>query len=280
VHEFKIDGPAFKEGAPIHLSVSALDNFQSVLDKSYLVLSGAKRMSPKDREIFHLRATNFRRGSLLTEFEIVITGIQLALPFVSSFGPQNRWDYTKDSFSFLKTVCTAVRNGEKPTYEFNNQGDASVHIGDNHYHYHAPVIQIAELALPSYQNLAHLIEQSKVNEISSKPKLQEEPDMYIGPNDKEMFDIPTRIEKETVPLGCEIYDFNKYKNKGKLSVKEPGQAVPVGDYNFEIFGSQDNVEYIYSMLKPQVELYCLIEMESNPFGDDRVHKLHVTGVNP
>ena len=280
MHEFKIDGPTFKEGAPIHLSVSALDNFQSVIDKSYLVLSGAKRMSPKDREIFHLRATNIRQGSLLTEFEIVISGIQLALPFVTTFGPQNLWDYTKDSFSFLKTVCAAVRNGEKPTYEFNNEGDASVHIGDNHYHYHAPVIQIGELALPSYQNLAHLIDQFKVSEISSKPQLQEEPDIYIGPNDKEMFDIPTRIEKETVSLGCEIYDFNKYKNKGKLSVKEPGQAVPVGDYNFEIFGSQDNVEYIYSMLKPRIELYCLIEMESNPFGDDRVHKLHVTGVNP
>lgn len=280
MHEFKIDGPAFKEGAPIHLSVSALDNFQSVIDKSYLVLSGAKRMSPKDREIFHLRATNFRRGSLLTEFEIVISGIQLALPFVSSFGPQNLWDYTRDSFSFLKTVCAAVQKGEKPTYEFNNEGDASVHIGDNHYHYHAPVIQISELALPSYQNLAHLIDPAKVSEISSKPQFQEESDIYIGPNDKEMFDIPTRIEKETVALGCEIYDFNKYKNKGKLSVKESGQAVPIGDYNFEIFGSQDNVEYIYSMLKPKVELYCLIEMESNPFGDDRVHKLHVTGVNP
>jgi len=280
VHEFKIDGPAFKEGAPIHLSVSALDNFQSVIDKSYLVLSGAKRMSPKDREIFHLRATNFRRGSLLTEFEIVISGIQLALPFVSSFGPQNLWDYTKDSFSFLKTVCAAVQNGEKPTYEFNNEGDASVHIGDNHYHYHAPVIQIGKLALPSYQSLAHLIEPFKVSEISSKPQAQEESDIYIGQNDKEMFDIPTRIEKETVALGCEIYDFNKYKNKGKLSVKESGQAVPVGDYSFEIFGSQDNVEYIYSMLKAKVELYCLIEMESNPFGDDRVHKLHVTGVNP
>lgn len=280
MYEFKIDGPAFKEGAPIHLSVSALDNFQSVLDKSYLVLSGGKRMSSKDREIFHLCATNFRRGSLLTEFEIVITGIQLALPFVSSFGPQNFWDYTKDSFSFLKTVCAAVRKGEKPTYEFNNQCDVSVHVGDKHYHYYAPVIQIAKSALPSYQNLAYLIDKSKVSEISSKPKNQDAHDIYIGPNDKEMFDIPTRIEKETVLLGCEIYNFNKYRNKGKLSVKKPGQAVPIGDYNFEIFGSQDNVEYIYSMLKLQVELYCLIEMESNPFGDDRVHKLHVTGVNP
>lgn len=279
MHEFKIDGPAFKDGAPIHISVAALDSFQGIVDKSYLVLAGVKRMSPRDREIFHLRATSFQRGSLLTNFDIVLSGIQLALPFVSAFGPENFWEYTKEAFSFLKTVCEAVQKGQKPTYVFNNEGDVSVHIGDNHYHYHAPVIQIGELALPSYQDLAHLIDPLKVSQISSKPKHQDAPDIFIGPKDRGMFDVPTRIEKETVSLKCEIYDFNKYKNKGKLSVKVAGQAVPLGDFNFEIFGSQDNVDYIYSMLKPQVELFCLIEMESNPFGDDRVHKLHVTGVS-
>jgi hypothetical protein len=32
------------------------------------------------------------------------------------------------------------------------------------------------------------------------------------------------------------------------------------------------------MLKPEVELACLVELESNPFGDDKVHQLHITGV--
>jgi len=104
VHEFKIDGPAFKEGSPIHISVAALDNFQSVVDKSYLVLAGAKRMSAKDREIFYLRETSFRQGSLLTNFEIVLTGIQLDLPFVSHFGPQNFWEYTKD-YCLFRRIC-------------------------------------------------------------------------------------------------------------------------------------------------------------------------------
>lgn len=52
MHEFKIDGPAFKEGAPIHISVAALDSFQSIVDKSYIVLAGTKRMSAKDRDVF------------------------------------------------------------------------------------------------------------------------------------------------------------------------------------------------------------------------------------
>lgn len=280
MHEFKIDGPALRNGVPIHIAVSALDNFQAVVDKSYLVFSGSKHMTARDREVFSLLASNFEKGSLLTQFEIILSGVQIALPFASSFGPQNLWDYTKDSFSFLKLVCGAVQKGEKPTYEFNNDGDATVQIGDTHHHYHGHVIQIGKLALHNYQNLAGMIDPKKLDHISANPVLQETPDIYIGPNDKNMFDVPRRIEKETVELRCEIYDFNKYKNSGKLSVAVTGEPVPEGEYNFEIFGSQDNVEYIYSMLKPQVELHCLIEMESNPFGEDKVYKLHVTGVNP
>ena len=280
MHEFKIDGPALRNGVPIHIAVSALDNFQAVLDKSYLVFSGSKRMSARDREIFSLLASNFEKGSLLTQFEIILSGVQIALPFVSSFGPQNLWDFTKDSFGFLKLVCGAVQKGEKPTYEFNNDGDATVQIGDTHHHYHSQVIQIGELALTNYQNLAGMIDPKKLDHISANPVHQESPDIYIGRNDKNMFDVPRRIEKETVELSCEIYDFNKFKNAGKLSVHSLGEPVPQGEYNFEIFGSQDNIEYIYSMLKPQVELHCLIEMESNPFGEDKVYKLHVTGVNP
>jgi len=280
VHEFKICGPALDDGVPIHIAVAALDNFQAVVDKSYLVLAGAKRMSAKDREIFQLRAKTFERGSLLTQFEIALSGMQLTLPFISSFGPQNLWDYTRDAFSFLTNVCGAVQNNEKPTYTFSNDGDVNVQIGDTVHHYNGPVIQIGELALPSYQKLAHLIEPQRLSEISAKPSDQKVPDLYIGPNDRNKFDIPTRIEKETRAIDCEIYDFNKYKNAGRLSIKQPGQALAQGDYAFEIFGSQDHVEYIYSMLKPQVRLYCLVEMESNPFGEDKVYKLHVTGVSP
>jgi hypothetical protein len=154
VHEFKIDGPALREGVPFHLAITALENFQAVVDKSYLVLSGSKRMTTRDREVFHLVANEFQTGSLLTQFEIALSGIQIVLPFISTFGPQNIWDFTKDSFAFLKLVCGAVQNGEKPMYEFNNEGNAIVHVGDVHHHYHEAVIQIGKLSLPNYQNLA------------------------------------------------------------------------------------------------------------------------------
>ena len=106
----------------------------------HMALLHCIRIGSRDREIFRLVASEFQTGSFLTQFEIVLSGVQMTLPFVSSFGPQNIWDFTKDSFNFLKLVCGAVQKGEKPRYEFNNDGDVKVHVGDTHHHYHGSVI--------------------------------------------------------------------------------------------------------------------------------------------
>jgi len=277
-YKFKIDGIALKEGVPIPLAISALDSFQSILDKTYLVSIGKERITVQERKKFFLLATEFEQGSLLTHFDIAMQGVQLGLPMLSAFGPQNIWDYTKDTFGFLKTVCESVQKGVEPKYTFNNEGDVDLHIGDVHHHYHAPVVQIGKLALPNYQTLAHLIDSTKLDEISAGPCSHSEPDIFMGKDDKNMFDIPTKIEKDTIDIKCEVFDFNKYQNAGKLAVKIPGQHVPEGIYNFSIFGTQDNVDYIYSMLKPEVVLTCLMEIALSPFGGQDIHKLHITGV--
>ena len=276
--QFKIDGPILKEGVPLPIAISALSSFQSIVDKTYLVTAEKSRITASEREKFYIKATEFKHGSLLTYFEIALQGVQLGLPLVSSLGPQNIWDLTKDTFSMLKLVCGAVRSGKQPTYEFNNNGDVDLRIGDDHHHYHGPVFQIAQLALPNYQDLAHLLGNRKLTEVSAGHRFSSKHDIYLGEADRDAFDIPTKIQKETTELKCEVFDFNKYKNSGKLSVSDAGQAIPPGDYNFTIFGNQDNAEYIYTLLRPQVSLYCLVEEAMSPFGGVDVHKLHITGV--
>ena len=41
--QFKIDGKKLKDGVPLHIAVAALDQFQKIVDKSYL---GKVRTSP------------------------------------------------------------------------------------------------------------------------------------------------------------------------------------------------------------------------------------------
>ncbi len=111
--EFKLEGPIFEEGIPIHLVIKAWENFQAIIDKTYLVATESHRLSQKDREIYYLRAKEFKRGSFLTNFEIYLGGIQLALPMVGVLGPQNIWDFTKESFNFLKLICENQKKRRK-----------------------------------------------------------------------------------------------------------------------------------------------------------------------
>jgi hypothetical protein len=276
--QFKIDGKKLENGVPLHTAVAALDSFQKIVDKSYMGVTGVKRITAKERDKYFINTTEIKHGSLLTNFDIVLHGVQLGLPLFSSYGPQNIWEATKDTFNFLKTVCGAVQKGESPQYEFNNDGDASVKIGDEVHHYHGTVIQIAQASLPNFQDLAHLAGVNKLTEISAGKCNSETKDIFIGAEDSKMFDVPTKLEQEVRAVKCEVFDFNKYKNAGKLSVSSQGQYVPQGEYNFSIFGNQDNVEYIYSMLQPEVELNCLIELAISPFGGEEIHKLHITGI--
>lgn len=273
--QFRLDGPVFQNGVPLYLALDALDNFQSIVDKTYLVATGGKKMSARDRDVYQIRASAFRQGSFITDFQIALYGVQLALPFISDLGLRNLWEYTKETFNFLKLVFATKDSGMKPKIEISKSQNVTVHVGDIHHHFHGTVIQIAEQSLPKYQELAHLLDQGKIERISAGTP--EKYEMQLELKDKTLFDVPTNIKEHPIQIACEIFDFNKFKNIGKLRIGED-QVVPAGDYNFSIFGTQDNVNYIYSMLKPVVTIRCLVEMAMVPFGPDKIVHLHVTEV--
>lgn len=272
---FKIEGPILEDNIPLHIAIDSLVNFQAILDRTYLSLKGEKkRFSKKERQLFQLRASYFERGSFLTYFEIFLATTQLTLPFITSFGPQTIWDYTRESFNFLKLIFTSAQEGQQPQYNFHDNNDFTVHIGDNHFHFHGPVYNIGENALKHYRNLAHLAEHG-VSSITAGT--QEKKDIELLERDKNLFDLPSEIDNTPIELKCEIFDFNKFKNKGRLLVAER-QVLPPGEYSFSIYGDQDNVDYIYSMLRPQVTVTCLKESRLNPFAGEAVFRLHITGV--
>ena len=179
----------------------------------------------------------------------------------------------------LKLVCAAARDDKQPVYEFNNNGDVMVQIGDVHHHYHDKVIQVGKLALPHYQDLSHLLDNKKLTEISAGSRFAQAKDIYLGEEDKEIFDIPTRTRQEPAKIECEIFAYNKFKNSGRLSVSISGQSIPPEEYGFSIMGGQDSVNYIYALLKPQVALTCLIEESLSPFGGVDIRNFHIFGVD-
>lgn len=52
--QFKIDGKKLEDGVPLHTAIAALDNFQKIVDKSYMGITGVKKLSQKEtRKVFH-----------------------------------------------------------------------------------------------------------------------------------------------------------------------------------------------------------------------------------
>lgn len=275
---FRLEGDALNDGLPLHLTIDALTDLQAIFDKTYLELSGKKRVRREDRYHFQLKTQNIRTGSLETYVGIFMTGTQVLMPFYSQLGPKGIWDYTQQVWEFLKIVFEATKAGEKPTYSFS-QGDNSqmtVYTGTVTNTFNAPVYQIAQASLPYYENLTDHIQNRDLDKVSlGNPS---SPEIVIGPGESDLFVLPSVISDNPQQVDGEIYDFNKFDGSGKISVFQ-GQSIPHGDYRFKVIGNQDSVAYIEAMMRTKVTITCLLEQTENPFDSDpKITKLQIISV--
>ncbi|MCX7155566.1 MAG: hypothetical protein NTW45_03875 [Rhodocyclales bacterium] len=275
---FKMDGPGFIEGIPLHLLTSGLSDFQSLLDKTYLGLTQRKRLSRDDRSRYYLLSKDITHGSAETDLGIVLTGIQTAFPFFSALGPTGLWEYAKQTFDFLTFVYSAMKAGNQPTYSWS--GDNSqfqVNTGTQSNIYNAPVLNIGQMSVNNYQSLVRPIEDKVVDLVAFG-------DTDIGAivldaSIAEIFSLPSQIETTPLRLRCEIFDFNKFENVGKLHVYS-GEPAKEGDYRFEVIGDQDVTLFIEAMLRKQVTVNCLREIAPNPFSPETIVRFQVISVEP
>ena len=186
------------------------------------------------------------------------------MPFYSAVGPSGVWDYTKTTFDWLIAIFEKFKAGQQPTYSAKEN---SVVIVDNSQHttiYNGPVIQIGEQALPYYQNMTARIKDEGIDEITFGKGNSE---IKLASHEKELFNLAAVIDKKPTKFKCEIFDFNKFDDIGKLSVFQ-GQEIPSGEYRFKVVGDQDSVKYIQAMLRTEVTVSCLREIVPDPFAPD------------
>jgi len=265
---FKMDGPAFTDGIPLHILTSGLSDFQALLDKTYLGLTQRKRLSRDERARYYILSQNIRHGSVETDLGIILTGIQTAFPFFSELGPTGIWEYVKETYDFLELVFSSMQAGNQPTYSWS--GDNSqfqVNTGTQTNTYNAPVFNIGQMSVNNYQSLSKPIEDKTVDYVAFG-------DSNIGSikldaTTAKIFSLPSQVETIPLRLKCEIFDFNKFDNTGKLYVY-PGELAKEGDYRFKVIGNQDTVQFIEAMLRKQVHVNCLREIAPNPFSPEKV----------
>lgn len=273
-----MDGPAFADGIPVHLLTSSLTDFQALLDKTYLGLTQRKRLSRDDRARYYLLSKGISHGSAESDFGVVLTGIQTAFPFFSALGPTGIWEYAKQTFDFLKLIYSGMKSGNQPTYSWS--GDNSqfqVNTGAQTNIYNAPVYNIGQMSVINYQSLARPIEERSVDYVTFGGS--DAGAIRLDETNADVFSLPSQVETTPLRLNCEIFDFNKFDNIGKLYVY-PDETVKEGDYRFKVIGNQDVALFIEAMLRKQVAVTCLREIAPNPFSPEKIVRFQIISVEP
>lgn len=272
-----MEGPIFEEGIPLPIALSSLQDVQSIFDKTYLVLSGGKKITKRDRDIFYLKTFDIKHGSLESDLQVVYEVAQYTLPVIAAYAPNDILSLTQQSWEFLKYIYGLASKGEKPMYEAKDNATINVYNGDNIKVYNAEVVNIGKLSVNNWRSLNHKLKKGQIDEYSLGTA--GDPEIILNSESKKIFDNPSHIEKESVEISCDIFDFNKRKNSGKLCVTD-SSIVPKGDYSFSVIGSQDRIEYIASMARPEIKAIVLREVSIDPLGDTKIIKLHIIEVHP
>ena len=272
-----MEGPVFQDGIPLPIALASLQDVQSIFDKTYLVLTGGKKITKKDRDKFYLKTFDIKHGSLESDLQIIYEIAQYSFPLIAAYTPSDILSLTQQGWDFLKYIYSLALKGEKPMYEARDNATINVYNGDNIKVYNAEVVKIGKLSVHHWRSLNHKLKEGHINSYSMGTA--DSPEIILDSDLKKIFDNPSHIETTPVEVSCDIFDFNKRNNAGKLYVTD-GDLIPEGDYSFSVIGSQDRIEYISSMARPEIKAIVLKEVSIDPLGDAEIIKLHIMEVHP
>lgn len=281
-----MNGKNFDEGLPIDIVSNSLSGLQSVFDGSYKAITGKSKITKKDRTNFRLLATEFKHGSFISNFDLVITGVQMGLPFVSALSINEFWSHTKNAYDFLKALYTVahdskptkLENGEHYRNSITNNSDGSITInnGGEHTTYNAPVVTVGKLIINGVRDLDDQLDKDKIEQIEIG-KNDTSSKITLHSSQKGLFKAPVLLNEESQILDGEIYDFNKYEKEGRIKIFK-NQLIDKDTYKFKVIGGQDVDTYILSMTETKVKIRCLIEYLYDPLIESKINRLLVTEV--
>jgi len=271
-----MNGRAFENGIPVHLMLQGFEASQTILDRAYLGLVGRARFTAEERQRFYLLTKGVKHSSLDSWMDLILTGVQTSFPALGALGPAGIWEYSKQAYELLKFAYEAVKKGNQPTYQNNADGTLSVNNGTEINIYNGPVFNIAKSSQRVYVDMAKNVLDGTIDSFSLTERYGEAA-IRIAQNEASFFNVPSVIDPQPLELDCEIFDFNKFEDIGKLRVFD-GQALPSKDYRFSVVGNQADQPYIEAMLRRQVKVTCLREVVVDPLAQEKIVRLQVLKV--
>lgn len=277
---FELTDGLHNGGIDLHAASAALWQFHQIIDKSYCTLAGKTRLSPKMRKDYQIIAKDLQVGSLVTDLQLVIKGVALALPLMGFANPKSVWDYACYSLDFYKRITESKRKGELPTISVDNSGDHSptvinLHVGCEVHNYPPEALVIAKKSVHSYRSLANAMESGGFSNLSVVSSCSTHQNLNIKKSELPLFSGINVINQEIISFPVNIIDFNKETMTGKLRVLK---NIPPSDIPFSVIGNQNPNLYIDAMRHSLVNVSALAEIADNGV-DEEVSRYQLLGVS-
>ena len=103
---------------------TAIFHFVTIIDNTHCVLAKQERLSRDKRNELQILASNITRGSVHIDFDLIMNGIQILAPMLGWVNPYSIWEYTVQSYNFLKTIGEKNRQGLKPSIQVTDSPGA------------------------------------------------------------------------------------------------------------------------------------------------------------
>jgi hypothetical protein len=266
--KIRLAGKEFDQEKNLYLMVEALLNLNRIFEKSYLTISGKKRMNEKDREVFQLKARGFKDGSLIIDLGMYVTALTQSSLFNSlTLNPKDIWTLIQESYTFLKTVLSANATGTPVSVAGDNNMIILITGNENSIEFRPEVIPYLKMAEPNFERISKMIDSEKgVDEISFKnTNLVSKNEIKIRKEEKELFEKKTQLENEIVELKAKIFKLDAEHYIGKLRVLESNDEhiQNQAEYQFDFIQRPDQ-QFLSQIFLKEVKIYALKETYFNP----------------
>ena len=269
----------------MHDMVMMMAESHALFDKTFGVLSGQRRLSSQKRKDFQVIVKDMKQGSLLLYADIVVSGINVALPIIGLANPYTVWEYTRAGFQLLKALYTvstanASQQPEYPRISTGENGMVIVVSGNNNtMTFPAPVLDIAARSRINYRRISNMMSSDGITQLQlNSESLPNSEPITLSVADQGLFEPTTFLEPSPVTFIADLYKFDKETSTGRLHVIA-SDVLLKGDYAFSVIGNQDLALYIDSMKESQVSLTALTENTLDPIHGRRIVRLQVISVN-
>jgi hypothetical protein len=286
-----LTGPAFEHRGSL-LKVDLLSfsrtilDVQCLLDRSYAVASGTRRLSKRDRQEFKLIANRIKPGSL--DIEAMLNYSPLMVPLITGVIPT--------AYKVVKNSIEAFELGKKIRKMFSDSKPAGNTTTNNYY---GPVTQItakkviitnpltqetveadpeiyvtAVQSSRTHERLLQNMNQDSVTgfSLSTTDNLLK---METSVKDKYLYKPQLRLDETIQKYRVKLHALDVETNSGELRLYEEEKlSVPI---RFTIIGAQDLQDYSMALNMDVLTVNALPEYKSDLSGRSLV-RLHIASI--